>query len=941
LGYIKGIDDNLSDDTNINKKWYASLMLNRLMFCYFIQKRKFLNWDDKYLTNKLAECKKHAGKNSFYGFYRSFLLELFHNELAYPEEKRKKRMSPVSFGTIPYLNGGLFDVHELEKNYTDITIKDQAFDKIFALFDQYEWHLDTRQQSSGREVNPDVIGYIFEKYINDRASMGAYYTKEDITDYIGKNTIIPFILDKVKSWYKEPFENGGAFWQYLQTSDGDYIYDSVKQGIPENAKNINELDIPVNIKIGIDTKKPNLLERRKDWNTSTAAEFALPAEIWRETISRFERYFEVKNKIASGGIQQVNDLITYNLNIKKLLSDFLEQTQDAKFIRTLYKVLPTVTILDPTCGSGAFLFAAMNILEPLYEICINRMEEMYNANPSKNNDFRQRLEDIYTGNHPNLKYYIYKTIILNNLYGVDIMNEAVEIAKLRLFLKLVAEVDPSKGKKNYGLEPLPDIDFNIRSGNTLVGFATEAQLEEVVRNTEGDLIYKEKLEELKLACKSAALSFDHFQKQQIISVINSTKYKEIKKSLTNDLKILDEKLNRYLADTYGLGTKTQWKSAKEKEASYTAWKKSHQPFHWFAEFYEIIDKGGFDVVIGNPPYVEKRTINYSLKNYITEETNNLYSYCLERSYSLLVKNGLTGFIIPISSYSTDKFIKLKNITLQQGVIWISNYDDRPARLFEGLEHIQLSIVIAKNYKLNDKEVYTTNSKKWQSIERSFVFEYLFYNKVLNKNHIEGSIQKFGDCKEVNILEKIFSNNKIFNYMVESNYNIYYTRKVHAFLNILDFVPKIKDSTGKIRNPSEQKIISFENLNYKNIALSAYNSTLFRWFLSVFSDIRNLNKREISLFPISLNSFSSKNELDLNKLSNKLMANVIKTSEVRQMKFGGETLSVQCIIPRYSKKIIDEIDKVLAKHYGFTEEELDFIINYDIKYRMGGELEGEE
>jgi hypothetical protein len=569
------------------------------------------------------------------------------------------------------------------------------------------------------------------------------------------------------------------------------------------------------------------------------------------------------------------------------------------------------------------------------------MEEIYNTNPSKNDDFRERLEDIHTGNHPNLKYYIYKTIILNNLYGVDIMNEAVEIAKLRLFLKLVAEVDPSKSKKNYGLEPLPDIDFNIRSGNTLVGFATEAQLEEVVKNTEGDLIYKEKLEELKSACKSAALSFDHFQKQQIASGINSTRYKEIKKNLINGLKALDEKLNRYLADTYGLGAKTQWKSKQEKEAAYQDWKESHQPFHWLAEFYEIISKGGFDVVIGNTPYVEKRTINYSLKNYITEETNNLYSYCLERSYSLLAKNGLTGFIIPISSYSTDKFIKLKNITLQQGVIWISNYDDRPARLFEGLEHIQLSIVIAKNYKLNVKEVYTTNSKKWQSIERSFVFEYLCYNKVLNKNHIEGSIQKCGNYKEVNILEKIFSNNKIFNYIVESNYIIYYTRKVHAFLNILDFVPEIKDSTGRIRNPSEQKVISFETLNYKNIALSAYNSTLFRWFLSVFSDIRNLNKREISLFPISLDSFSSENELDLNKLGNKLMASVIKTSEVRQMKFGGETLSVQCIIPRYSKKIIDEIDKVLAKHYGFTEEELDFIINYDIKYRMGGELEGEE
>ncbi len=63
-------------------------------------------------------------------------------------------------------------------------------------------------------------------------------------------------------------------------------------------------------------------------------------------------------------------------------------------------------------------------------------------------------------------YFILKSIIVNNLYGVDIMEEAVEICKLRLFLKLVAQVEtPAR------LEPLPDIDFNIRAGNTLVGYA--------------------------------------------------------------------------------------------------------------------------------------------------------------------------------------------------------------------------------------------------------------------------------------------------------------------------------------------------------------------------------------------------------------------------------------------------------------------------------------
>lgn len=88
-------------------------------------------------------------------------------------------------------------MHELEKNF-DIDIDDKAFEEIFDFFDEYEWHLDTPKEVTGKDINPDVIGYIFEKYINDRAQMGAYYTKEYITDYISKNCIIPGSLMRLK-----------------------------------------------------------------------------------------------------------------------------------------------------------------------------------------------------------------------------------------------------------------------------------------------------------------------------------------------------------------------------------------------------------------------------------------------------------------------------------------------------------------------------------------------------------------------------------------------------------------------------------------------------------------------------------------------------------------------------------------------------------------------
>ena len=84
---------------------------------------------------------------------------------------------------------------------------------------------------------------------------------------------------------------------------------------------------------------------------------------------------------------------------------------------------------------------------------------------------------------------------------------------------------------------------------------------------------------------------------------------------------------------------------------------------------------------------------------------------------------------------------------------------------------------------------------------------------------------------------------------------------------------------------------------------------------------------------------SKNVQEYVTLAGKLMADLLENSEHREMKFGSETLTVQCTLPKYSKAIIDEIDCRLAQHYGFTDEELDFISNYDIKYRMGRDMRG--
>src|SRR3990170_3053682 len=224
LKFLKGIPD---EDM---QSWYASVMLNRLMFIYFIQKKGFLDNNTNYLRNKLAQS-KNRGRDRFYS---DFLCPLFFEGFAKKESERSAEANQL-LGKVPYLNGGLFLRHQIEELHGEhIQIADAAFEKIFEFFDQYQWHLDERPLRADNEINPDVLGYIFEKYINQK-QMGAYYTKEDITEYISKNTVIPFLLDTARVKCQVAFDNpeGPTVWDLLRDDPDRYIYAAVRHGLRE------------------------------------------------------------------------------------------------------------------------------------------------------------------------------------------------------------------------------------------------------------------------------------------------------------------------------------------------------------------------------------------------------------------------------------------------------------------------------------------------------------------------------------------------------------------------------------------------------------------------------------------------------------------------------------------------------------------------------------
>ena len=921
--FITGIDDHIETKDNYNKQWYTSVMLNRLMFCYFIQKKGFLDFDFDYLRHKLDKHTAGRSEGTFFrSFYLDFLRKLFADGLNDPRHNCEFERR---FGKIPYLNGGMFDEHPLEHDYAGIDIADEAFVRLFDFFDKWRWHLDTRITASGKDINPDVLGYIFEQYINQRAEMGAYYTKEDITEYIGKNCILPFLVDRVAEKMPSAFAPDGFVWRMLHDSGDRYIYDAVLKGYSPDW----QTRIPDDIAVGLDTAAPGLLERRAHWNRRTPEEFALPTEIWRETIERFKRCDKLRARISGGEIQSINDFITYNLDIRSFVYDLVDRAHDHAFVRHFYEALQSVTILDPTCGSGAFLFAAMNILEPLYEVSIERMQGYNAANPTL---FKKQLEEISNKYRSNIQYFIFKSIILRNLYGVDIMIEATEIAKLRLFLKMVAVVDVDRRADNLGIDPLPDIDFNIRCGNTLVGYANEQQLDTDL--TEGKDIFesaaneefKAKIEE---EMHKVALVYQRFKELQMVQEMNMTEFKQAKHDLRQRLAIINDLLNRRLYQASAMTT------------GYDNWLATHQPFNWLAEFYQIIhDNGGFDVIIGNPPYVEYSSIqNYRVSDYKTIGCGNLYAYVMERSDTISSKNSFVGMIIPLSGHSTERMATLVSEFYDKRGLHLHlnlSADANPQKLFEGVK-FRLAIFISSS---KGKGEYSSKYKRWLAEERPNLFFNLPPFVEISEYSYQNIIGKIGYRIQIPLLLKIQQEPKFFfSHIGTNSIDCLYHNAPVNWIRAHSFIPYFCSERDGEGITTQLKKTPFKSKQFADVGTVILCSSLFFIWWLTNSDCYHLNKPELVNF--GFDSSDKEAVEQLSSLADVLSKDMISKSRRRvyNYKTSGR-VEYDEFYMKLSKPIIDEIDKVLAKHYGFTDEELDFIINYDIKYRMGDELNGD-
>ena len=899
LEFLEGIPDQGMES------WYASVMLNRLMFIYFIQKKGFLNDDMNYLRTKLGQSQANSNDR----YYTDFLCPLFFEGFAKPECERNVEAQQL-LGKVPYLNGGIFQRHQIEELHGErIQIANVAFEKLFSFFEMYHWHLDERPFKDDNEVDPEVLGYIFEKYINQE-QMGAYYTQEDITEYISKNTIIPFLFDAARKGCRIAFEGEASIWQLLQADPDRYIYDAIKTGVG--------LDLPAEITAGIDD-----VSKRGLWNEPAPDKYANPTEIWREVIARRNRYETVRAKLSNGEIGDINALITYNLDIHQFAQDVIKNCEDSKLLDALWEAITQVKILDPTCGSGAFLFAALNILEPLYDACLDRMEvfldelehspgrsDLRSRIPERFRDFRKVLEDIEQ--HPNRRYFILKSIIVNNLYGVDIMEEAIEICKLRLFLKMVAQIDDVRQ-----IEPLPDIDFNIQAGNTLVGYAT---YDEVKKAIIGKLDFDNTINRIKESAEDIEHLFEQFRLQQ--TELDGAVTSDDKQVLQDKLKVLEDELNRYLAEECDIDP--------NEESAYQNWLSSHKPFHWFIEFYGILKDGGFDVIIGNPPYLELNQVNYTPDTNLTSyQTGAIHAMCMDGSLKLLNRQGCMSMIVPLALVSTQRMQIIQSLLEKKHNVWYSNYSWRPGKLFDTVNRA-LTIFIANPS--TQGQTFSTNYQKWTSNNRDLLMYGIDYVEI-PRHRTAVWAPKLGMEIENALLEKCLTINTVLQlFMARSRHQVYHRTTGGLYWKVFTDFPPAFRINGRLGHSTRETSFGVVTSEILRPVIAALSSDLFWWWYTITTNCRDLNPYDIQNFPIPESALY---DAQLARLGEMYLEDLQHNSTmlVRRQRQTGRT-ETQSFKIQKSKPIIDEIDRVLAQHYSFTDEELDFIINYDIKYRMG-------
>ena len=508
----------------------------------------------------------------------------------------------------------------------------------------------------------------------------------------------------------------------------------------------------------------------------------------------FITMYMCRETIRKAVIQKFNEAKDWNCKDIDSLYDKIEDRQEAN------NIINSLKICDPAVGSGHFLVSALNemiaikndlkvlqdrdgkrLKEYQFEVVNDELivtdedGELFEYNPT--NKESQRIQETL--------FHEKQTIIENCLFGVDINPNSVKICRLRLWIELLKN---AYYKNESELETLPNIDINIKCGNSLISrFELDADLKKALKSS------KWTIDSYRIAVDTYRNAQNKEQKRAMEKLID-----DIKNDFRSEISLNDPKVKRFnklQGEIFGMTNQTQMFELTKREK--TAWNKKlkkltedskklesiieeiknnkiyEEAFEWRFEFPEVLDDNGdfvgFDAIIGNPPYVAVSGIPKDQREYIFSFYKNassridLFGLFTEFGLSLLSSKGLLTYIIPMQLLKNSAFAKIRENLITNSSIHKINYVG--SDVFEDASNDTIIIEYEKEKPKENHNIEISISSN-NSIELITNEQFLTKQSLFEKEGFEISLSS---NEELKICEKLMKSSES---LLSAHFNIY-------------------------------------------------------------------------------------------------------------------------------------------------------------------------
>lgn len=760
-------DDLISDEAHQSES--VIRLLTRILFCWFMKEKQELIpkilFDEDKMQSILKNFKSNENNNSTY--YRAILQNLFFATLSVPIEDRKYISKSFqgknsSFGDqyVFRYQDEFYNAEEILKIFKDIPFLNGG---LFDSLDKKEENENSEIRLDGFSSNPKKQAFV-PNFIFWGTHSGINLSTE-LNNPRKKNETV----------------------QGLFT-----ILNAYKFTIEENT--------PLEEEIALD---PDLLGRTFEnllasYNPETkvnarkqTGSFYTPREIVEYMVDEC-LISSLKNIVSTE-----SDVIKFENKIRRLVSYSSGEISFTDIEKEkLINAIDKIKILDPACGSGAFplgilqkLVLILNKIDPenkrWFESLIKRLPEYTQS------EMRKKLEQ------EDWNYVRKLGLIQQCIYGIDIQPIAIQITKLRFFISLIVDQRiKNTPQNNFGLLPLPNLDFKMVCANTLVAVPNE--------NVSGGIEFKDEFTE-----KFTSATAKYFSASKPL----------VKKAIENEIKILvDSKVKEKLKAIENIYRSTSTKVTailknkrkeiiKQKERDASLWKSynnlfKHESVGFFDTKYFFPEvKNGFDVVLGNPPFGAKFTQDE--KDYFKEKfvhqnyQPESFLFFIEKSFEFLKDSGLLSFIIPNTWLTNLKLIKIRQFLT--GFNTIQNISHYTKSVFDAIVDTEV-VIFRKGYIPNNEVI---------------VFNHLDANQVLEFKHDQDNWKnKNGD------VINIFSTGAIEKIIAQLKTG---TENLSAFANV--FAGVVPYEEGKGKPPQTRKMMNDKVYNSEKRIDSSYRKVL--------------------------------------------------------------------------------------------------------------------